>query len=346
MFRIGIVGAQQQGQAPRAGSELRNVRRLVAVCLIVLAAAGGGLVVTVFNTKAWFNAKSGEIERQQVHVALANSLAARPHLPVVATAMELAALLSLPDARIAPRQSASDLELSARLPGDTEAYLVWAAPRLGTAGMLNFAPTRLPLLLGIGAASALLLFKLERLARTLDRERQMASRLAGTDTLTGLGNRRAFHEELAARLKDGGTFALACIDLDGFKSVNDRHGHAAGDAVLSGVASRLARILGPGDRAYRLGGDEFALLLEAKERDLTRFAKKIVLTLDDSYELDGQARGRVGASVGIAMAPIDAVEAERLMSRADAALYVAKGERGSTYRFAGDLPAPAMVSAA
>jgi diguanylate cyclase (GGDEF)-like protein len=252
----------------------------------------------------------------------------------------------LPDARIVSQHAPSDLESSVRLPGDSEAYLVWAAPRLGTAGMLNFAPSRLPLLLGFVAATALLLFNLERLARALDRERQLASELAGTDILTGLRNRRAFHEELAARLKDGGTFALACIDLDGFKAVNDRHGHAAGDAVLSGVARRLGRILGPEDRAYRLGGDEFALLLQAKERDLTRFAKKIVLALDDFYELDGQARARVGASVGIALAPTDATEAERLMSRADAALYVAKEERASAYRFAGDLPAPALVSAA
>jgi diguanylate cyclase (GGDEF)-like protein len=128
--------------------------------------------------------------------------------------------------------------------------------------------------------------------------------------------------------------------------VNDRHGHAAGDAVLSGVARRLGRILDPGDRAYRLGGDEFALLLQTEDRDLKRFAKKIVLALDDSYELDGQARGRVGASIGIALAPTDAAEAEQLMLRADAALYIAKEERGSSYRFAGDLPAPAMVSAA
>lgn len=346
MFRMGIVAVRRQRQAPRAGSELRNVRRLIAICLITLLAAGGGLVVTVINTKAWFDAKSGEIERQRVQVALVNSLSARPHLPVASAARELAALLSLPDARIAAQQSASGRELSVRLPGDAEAHLVWAAPRLGTAGMLNFAPTRLPLLFGIGAASALLLFKLERLARTLDRERRMASQLAGTDTLTGLGNRRAFHEELSARLLGGGVFALACIDLDGFKAVNDRYGHAAGDSVLSGVAERLGRILDPGDRAYRLGGDEFALLLQAKERDLTRFARKIILALDDAYEFEGQARARVGASIGIALAPADAADAERLMSQADAALCVAKNERASAYRFAGDLPRPAMVSAA
>jgi diguanylate cyclase (GGDEF)-like protein len=346
MFRTGIVTTRQQGQATRAGSELRNVRRLIAICLITLAAAGGGLVVTVVNTTAWFDAKSGENERQRVQAGLVHSLSARPHLPIAAAARELAVAFSLPDARIASEQASSDLELSVRLPGRAEFYLVWTAPRLGTAGMLNFAPRRLPILLGFVAASALLLFKLERLARALDRERQMASELAGTDTLTGLGNRRAFHEELTARLQDGGPFALACIDLDGFKAVNDCHGHAAGDAVLSAVSRRLGQILGSGDRAYRLGGDEFALLLQAKDRDLKRFAKKIALALDDPYELDPQTRARVGASVGIALAPDDAADAERLMSRADAALYVAKGERGSAYRFAGDLPRPAMVSAA
>jgi diguanylate cyclase (GGDEF)-like protein len=346
MFRIGIVNAQQHAQAPRTGIELRNVRRLIAVCLITLVMAGGGLVVTVINTTAWFDATSGEIERQRVQDALAHSQSARPHLPAAVAATELAVVFSLPDARIASQQGSPDLELSARLPGDAEAYLVWAAPRLGHAGMLNFAPIRLPLLLGFVAAAGLLLFKLERLARALDRERQMAAKLAGTDTLTGLGNRRAFLEELAVRLQGGGTFALACIDLDGFKAVNDRHGHAAGDAVLSDVARRLGRILDPSDRAYRLGGDEFALLLQVTERDLTRFAKKIVLTLEEPFEVDAQARARVGASVGIAIAPSEAVDAERLMSRADAALDKAKEERGNSYRFASDASTSARVSAA
>jgi diguanylate cyclase (GGDEF)-like protein len=346
MIRTGIVADRQQAQPLRVGGELRSVRRLIVVCLIALAAAGFGLVTTVFNTTTWFNAKSGEIERQWFGIALSKVLAARPDVPASVAARELAIDFMLQDARVSSQQGSADLELSIRLPGDAPAYLVWTAPALGTAGMLNFAPTRVPLILGVVAAAGLLLFRLNRLARALDRERQAASELASTDMLTGLGNRRAFHEELAERLKDGRTFALACIDLDGFKAVNDRYGHAAGDAVLSGVARRLDRILGPGDHGFRLGGDEFALLLPSEGRDMVRFVKKIMLALNDSYELDPHTRARVGASVGVAFAPIDATEGQRLISRADTALYLAKEERSSTYRFAGKSPAAAMVSAA
>jgi len=345
MIRTGIVTGRQS-QPPFVGSELRSVRRLIVVCLVALAAAGGGLVTTVVNTTTWFDGKSGEIERQWVGIALSRMMAARPDLPASAAAEELAVDFLLQDARVSAQQGAADLELSIRLPGAAPAYLVWAAPALGTTGMLNFAPTRVPLILGVVVAAGLLLFRLNRLARALDRERQAASELASTDMLTGLGNRRAFHDELAERLVNGGPFALACIDLDGFKGVNDRHGHAAGDAVLSGVARRLVGMFGPGDRAFRLGGDEFAVLLQAERRDVVRFVKKIILALDDSYELDPHRRARVGVSVGVALSPIDATEAQRLIACADAALYRAKAERGSTYRFAGNPPAPEIVSAA
>ncbi|MEW6705889.1 MAG: EAL domain-containing protein [Pseudomonadota bacterium] len=178
-----------------------------------------------------------------------------------------------------------------------------------------------------------------------------AARLAFHDALTDLPNRRSLldklHQEstMAARLDRHG--ALLFVGLDHFKQLNDALGHAMGDALLVEVARRLQRVLRRTDLVARLGGDEFAVLLLGLGRDADTAARaalemtdKLRSALRAPYELEGQ-RLHVTASIGIALLPADAAEAEALMRHADTALHHAKSDgRDSVHFFQ-----PAMHSA-
>jgi diguanylate cyclase (GGDEF)-like protein len=149
-----------------------------------------------------------------------------------------------------------------------------------------------------------------------------AMRLALTDPLTGLGNHRHFHERLQRELVEANarslSLTLCLVDIDDFKLVNDRHGHPAGDRVLSQVASRLRQ----GGEAFRLGGDEFALLLHGHdERTALAAANSIV---DRVSALDLGELGSVTVSAGVATYPRHGVGRDELIRLADNALYWAK----------------------
>jgi diguanylate cyclase (GGDEF)-like protein len=167
-------------------------------------------------------------------------------------------------------------------------------------------------------------------------------RLAFCDPLTGVPNRALFHDRLgqalarADRLPAGeaGSIraALLYIDLDGFKPINDHHGHAAGDEVLRQVAARLRTICREVDTLARLGGDEFVLLLEqlshAPEAEVV--AQRVVAALSRPYLLGGR-EVRLAASVGLALYPMHG-GAERLLAGADTAMYAAKRDGGHRYQ--------------
>ncbi|MGT2488765.1 GGDEF domain-containing protein [Methylobacterium oryzae CBMB20] len=124
---------------------------------------------------------------------------------------------------------------------------------------------------------------------------------------------------------DGAPCALLCIDLDGFKPVNDRHGHAVGDALLQQLAERLRAALGEGDCAARLGGDEFTILLaDAAPAPALGFALRLQARLAELYDLGTGSPIRIGAAIGVACAPLHATRAQCLAERADAAMYAAK----------------------
>src|SRR5438067_4896225 len=149
-----------------------------------------------------------------------------------------------------------------------------------------------------------------------------AMRLALTDPLTGLGNHRHFHErlqrELVAADEAGMPLSLCLIDLDDFKRINDRHGHPAGDRVLSQVATRLRQ----GGEAFRLGGDEFAVLLpDSGEASALKTATSIVERLR-TMELEHSER--ITVSAGLATFPVQGVGRDELIRFADSALYWAK----------------------
>jgi diguanylate cyclase (GGDEF)-like protein len=318
-----------------AGTELRRARRLIAICVAALCVAGVGLVVTARDVAHWIDGRDSEIETVRVTAAIAHLAAVWPQLTPDEVAIRVAKGFLLKNGRLSNAQPEAG-ELAVRL-ADGGPMLVWTAPALGQEARARFAPTRLPLILGSVIAVAFMLYQLGRLAVALDRERLKAGDLARRDSLTGLGNRLAFDEELARRIGTrGGGFAVFCLDLNGFKAVNDIHGHAAGDAVLCGVAVRLRRLLGPQDASYRLGGDEFAIIVADDGRNLARLARKFVLAVDDAYPVGRGAEAFVGACVGVAISPQDGTNARELVEAADAALYRAKAASGSCSRFAAD----------
>lgn len=154
------------------------------------------------------------------------------------------------------------------------------------------------------------------------------------DALTGLANRAAFDDTLAQALARAersvrGT-ALLLIDLDGFKAINDHHGHPAGDAVLSTVANRLSIVQRKGDFVARLGGDEFACLFEDAHPDsLNGVATRILAALSEEIVI-GKLTVMVGCSIGIAYCVGGTMTAAEIYKRADEAMYEAKraGKRG------------------
>lgn len=155
---------------------------------------------------------------------------------------------------------------------------------------------------------------------------QRAYQLAYNDPLTGLPNRRALGEALAARLHAGdgeAAFALLIVDLDRFKEVNDVHGHPVGDELLRKVANRLGEVVQAGGQSFRLGGDEFAIVLETGDAAACDVARAIVQRLAHPFAL-GERVHHIGASIGTASFPRDGFDRETLMRRADIALYKAK----------------------
>jgi len=155
---------------------------------------------------------------------------------------------------------------------------------------------------------------------------QRAHDLAYHDPLTGLPNRRALAEALERRLAaegDGAPLGLLIIDLDRFKSINDVHGHPAGDQLLRDVAARLDASVGSGGTSYRLGGDEFAVIVDGDVEGARRTAHGIVHAMRKPFS-GAELVHHIGASVGISLYPQDALDLDTLMRRADIALYKAK----------------------
>lgn len=159
---------------------------------------------------------------------------------------------------------------------------------------------------------------------------QKLRRMALNDGLTGLPNRISFNEHLDHEIylarETGGRFAVACIDLNGFKEINDLRGHSTGDKVLKALADRIHDLLQEGEFVARLGGDEFAAVHRTQdEGDLTDFLYRLEDALFDPIQLD-DVEITPGASIGVAFYPDDADSKEALISNADLAMYRAKAD--------------------
>lgn len=207
----------------------------------------------------------------------------------------------------------------------------------------------LPGLFAGGAAALVLVMFLHLRLRREVAERQasetQAQHLAFHDTLTGLPNRALFDDRLekalAAVRRGQGDVALHYIDLDGFKNVNDTLGHPAGDDLIQQVAGRLSNAIREADTVARLGGDEFAVIqAEAQGAEgAEQLAARILEAMRRPFDLMGDTTD-VSASIGVALAPVDAITRLELSRRADIALYEAKsGGKNKACFFARDLEA-------
>ena len=164
-----------------------------------------------------------------------------------------------------------------------------------------------------------------------------AAHMAQHDALTDLPNRALFRERMTEGLvqveMQGTAMAVLCVDLDNFKTVNDRLGHAIGDQLLCWVADSLRECVGPDDTVARLGGDEFAVLqCGPQPQSAERLARRLVDVISRPPLFDNQLV-HSGISVGIAIAPVDGLDAEHLMKGADLALYQAKANGRNGYEF-------------
>ena len=157
--------------------------------------------------------------------------------------------------------------------------------------------------------------------------------MARHDALTDLPNRAVFRERMEQALAKNEKFAVLFIDLDRFKAVNDTLGHPVGDALLCEVTKRLQMAVRGADTVARLGGDEFAIIqVGAKPTDASELAVRIIELMSEPFDMVGN-QIVVGASVGIAIAPIDGKDPDQLLRNSDMALYRAKNEGRGSYHF-------------
>lgn len=180
------------------------------------------------------------------------------------------------------------------------------------------------------------------IARDITERKQYEERLetlANFDPLTGLANRALFQAHLQNSIdkakRNDTQIALLMFDLDRFKDINDSYGHGAGDELLQMVAQRFSTRLRDGDLIARLGGDEFAVVIEniGRLEDAGKLAEEMIIALSEEYRLSEGEVIHVGSSVGIAIYPDNGEDAATLLQHADAALYKAKSEGRSGYRY-------------
>ena len=167
-------------------------------------------------------------------------------------------------------------------------------------------------------------------------------RVAHHDSLTGLPNRLLFNDRLNQAIsfakRDSRQFGLLYLDLDKFKPVNDTLGHIAGDELLQSAAERIRRQVRESDTVARVGGDEFTVILPdiARREEAETVARKVIAALAAPFQLGNQKQSvEIGTSIGIAIYPADARDADALVKAADAAMYSAK-QAGSSFRFCGE----------
>lgn len=259
--------------------------------------------------------------------------------PILITAMPITGTLQdffgtrflLDDAAISPLSEVSDdrarAEIAVGADGEIQ-VLSWHAPTPAA----NALRQSLPLAVTIGAvllAAGLFTLGISRTTarKLMLREREMRH-AASHDFLTGLANRSMLQPRYGA-LVERGPVSVVCIDLDGFKGVNDAYGHAVGDELLKAVAERLRAGVRENDRLFRLGGDEFAIMMPGLPlKEAEKICRRLALTLAQPIALSG-GEVLIGASFGIRQVENRQTTCDDALKSADTALYRAKaGGRG------------------
>ncbi|GAB5455818.1 MAG: hypothetical protein Hens2KO_20470 [Henriciella sp.] len=180
-------------------------------------------------------------------------------------------------------------------------------------------------IIGCGGAAVMLVQQSEKVNRQLLELVEYQSHLAAHDHLTGLGNRISLQKRFES-IENSESFDILLIDLDGFKAVNDTHGHNAGDFLIKAMADRLREVTDGQDLLVRLGGDEFVILLEDVDGTLgsvRKYAEYLIDIVSRPYRWN-QAVLRVSASIGHARFPHHGANPSKVLSLADKALYAAK----------------------
>lgn len=180
-------------------------------------------------------------------------------------------------------------------------------------------------IIGCGGAAVMLVQQSDKVNRQLLELVEYQSHLAAHDHLTGLGNRISLQKRFES-IEDREAFDILLIDLDGFKAVNDTHGHNAGDFLIKAMADRLREVTDDQDLLVRLGGDEFVILLEEVDGTLgsvRKYAEYLIDIVSRPYRWN-QAVLRVSASIGHARYPHHGANPSKVLSLADKALYAAK----------------------
>ncbi len=221
----------------------------------------------------------------------------------------------------------------ARRIGVLELYLPFAPiSRDVTAGLHRLY---VDLAIGLSLVYLALVAITASVSRGLRREVKINAFLAEHDTLTELPNRVLFHRRakrnLADAVKHGQPAAIAIVDLDRFKEINDTLGHQSGDQLLTQIARMIARNMRPGDTVARLGGDEFGLIVR-NVMDPQQTLSRLREVIEREVEVRGLPLS-VQASVGYALAPEDGSEVDTLLQRADVAMYVAKARHTGVLRY-------------
>lgn len=228
--------------------------------------------------------------------------------------------------------------------GEAVGYLNWIPSRPGAQMLRTIGPSTG---LAVLAISLLCLYMVRRLWNSsvnlsqsmlrLGASEAQVQHLAFHDVLTGLPNRALVEDRLTQALalatRHDQRVALLLIDLDRFKTINDTHGHHAGDELIIAVAQRLSRIVRASDTVGRIGGDEFIVVMPDVDNigQVHSLAQRIIDELSEPFTLFGSDVWS-GASIGLALAPKDGVDRLELMRKADIALYEAKSGGRGTYR--------------
>ncbi len=210
-------------------------------------------------------------------------------------------------------------------------------------------PARIAELNALGEDFNGLLDELEAWQSQMQHENRSLAHRATHDGLTGLLNRAAFEEALELAVRSAAArnqhTAVLYLDSDDFKNINDRHGHAAGDAVLIGIAQRIRGCMRETDLVARLGGDEFAVLATGlrQPEDAAQIAEHILEAMQSPLLLPSGGTIVAPMSIGLAIYPVHARSAKGLLHAADVAMYGAKRHSGATWRSAEPTPPDTLV---
>jgi diguanylate cyclase (GGDEF)-like protein len=311
-------------RAPEASGDTQALRRLT---LLILAGLACTLFIFTFMLLASFQAVDliDDASRSREAAQVSRYVEAVPGGMNEITLDAMATTLGLHGARLTRAASVRPTELAVSLTIGSDRVVAWTPQLLGKSTFEMVAPVRIGGGIIFVAIVGIIGWRVLAVSNRLDRRRAAAARLAHTDTLTGLGNRRAFDVGLASRIAaaeaGGPGIVLVMLDLDDFKAINDALGHSVGDAVLQIVGRHLRETAGRDDLVVRIGGDEFAVVRDAGGLD--DYLAALDARFDQPIDIGGK-RLRIGASIGMARSEDFPGAPARLVQAADIALYRAK----------------------